>query len=715
MVRRHLRLMAAVFLVVLAATAAFTMAARPTYTASVQLMVDKPGQKLLATDSDPAASSERALDNGTVETEVEVLRSPALAASVVRDLHLERDREFNPALARPTLLARARSLVGSLFSFSAAEPASLQKSEAQSPITQALAGHVAVRRVGTSYIIRLDVSSTDPEKSARIANAFARNYLGSQLAAKFKASQTGRDWLHAHMDELRENVLRAESALQNYKIQNKLLSADGATLTELEISSLDQQAVLSRAQQAEAEARLKTAMSQLASGSSGDDVGEALSSPVVQRLRQQRAEAGAKVASLESRYGPRHPDLLKAKQELAELDGQIQSEIERVVSNLRAQAAVAAERVASVDQSLNKSRAGLAATNRSQVRLDDLQRTADAERTLYEAFLSKYKELSAEAGLVQAQAHIVSLARAPDAPSAPNLQLNLLLGVAAGLACAAGSALVGEMFEKGFAEAEKMESELGLPYLGAIPSLHSMTALRDPLRVRPADHLIAKPISTFAESFRNLRAAIDFPRLTSKVRVLAVTSSLPGEGKSTTALALARSAALAGINTVVVDCDLRQRALDNMAGVAPRVGLVEVLNRSASLREALLVDEASGAMLLPVSTSLFTPKDLLNSKAMETLLGNLRRRFDLVILDTAPVILVAETRAVVRQADAVVLLVHWRRTPRVLVQTAVRLLVDAGVNLAGVALTRVDLRQKANIDPVDPTAFYRRHHKYYVA
>lgn len=707
--RRNLRLMAVVFLAVVAATAAVTLRMKPVYTGSVQLMIDKPGSGLLVEGEDKSHLSQGALDASSIETEVEMLRSPAVAAAVVRDLKLQKDPEFNPDLGSPGLLARLRGLIPSPRR-AAAEPSE----NALNRTANVVRSRLKVARVGASYIIRLDFTSRDPAKAALIANTYAREFLQAQLATKYETSQEANAWLQGHIGELRQRVVDAETALQNYKIQNGLLSAEGATLTEQEISGLNQQAALMRAAQAEAQARLNTAMQQLANGSDGDDIAETMNSPVIQQLRERRAQLSAQVANYESRYGPRHPDLIKARSELADTDAQIQAEIKRITSNLQAQAVVARERRASIDASLAGARQDLAQNNRSLVRLDELKRDADAERALYEGFLNKFKELSAEAGLAQTDAHIVSHAAKPTAPSAPRKSLNMALGTVLGLAAAVSAALLSEMLERGLHDAEFVERELSVAYLGSIPRMNSLVSPDRASRERPIDHLVTKPVSSFAEAFRSLRATIEYSCLATDAKVLAVTSSLSGEGKTTTAIGLARSAALASVRTVVVDCDLRQQSIAELLDLSPEVGLLEVLSGKVPLDQALLRDRKSGAMILPLVESHFTPEDPFSSPQMLQLVDELRRRFDLVILDTPPVILVTETRAVARCADAVLLLAHWRRTPRALVQTALRLLAGAGVKLAGVALTQVDLRRPASIDPGDPTAYYLTHKNYYV-
>jgi capsular exopolysaccharide synthesis family protein len=345
--------------------------------------------------------------------------------------------------------------------------------------------------------------------------------------------------------------------------------------------------------------------------------------------------------------------------------------------------------------------------------LNELQRDADAERTLYESFLSKFKEMSAEVGLAHSDAHIVSFARPPASPSAPRKGLSILFGIILGIAAAISAIFIAELFENGVSDSDVVERDLNVPYLASIPSLRSILKIKDSFQGRPVDYLIAKPFSSFAESFRSLNAAIGFSRGGARPKVIAVTSSLPGEGKTTTSVGLACSLAMTGARAVVVDCDLRRPSVSGLLRLNPRVGLVEVLSGKASLEEALIRDEASGAMILPLVQSLHTPKEIFGSEQMDRLIGILKERYDMIVLDTAPLILVTETRIISSHADAVVLVVHWRKTRRSLVRTSLKLLASAGAAVAGVAITRVDLRQSASVDPDDPSAYYRTYKKYY--
>ena len=721
--RRRLRLFVTVALLTLLAVVIVTFQQTPRYTATANVLIDT--RKKEVTDI-AAVMSGITGETSAVDTEVEILKSRSLAERVVRQLKLDQDKEFNAALNRPSALAMVIGApaagVHALLHLAqpqetrtAAVDAQALRAQKQfeSVVDHAL-GRLKVRRQGLTYVIDVDFTSEDPAKAATIANTFAALYLTEQLEAKFDATKEANGWLNDRLKGLRDEVEAAESAVSQYRIQNGLLAAVGSNLTEQEVSQLNQQLAEAQAAQAEQDARLSTAKRQLANGSNGEDVGEALGSTTVSQLRQQRATVSAKAADLQTRYGPKHPEVQRVQRELADIDGQIQAEINRVISNLDAQAQVAHQRTASIQASLGHARGTLAGTNAASVRLNELQRNADATRSLYESFLNRFKETSAQEGMEESDARIVSKAKIPNAASYPNKKLMLAIGIALGLAAGMGAVVTAEALESGIATSEDVERMLGVPHLGAVPLLSSTQdgpATNQP----PGDFLAAKPLSAFAEAFRNLRTSLIHSKIDQPVRIIAVTSTLPAEGKTTSTFCLGRSMALSGSSTVVVDCDLRRRSINRLLGVEPTVGLVEVLSGTATLAEALIRDEASGAFFLPLAKSAFTPKDLFGSQAMDRLLTELKSHFDIVLLDTAPVLPVAEPRVIAPKADVVLFLVQWRKTPRKAVQAALQLLKSVRADVAGVALTQVNVRDQAKYGYGDAGYYYRSYRKYYAS
>jgi succinoglycan biosynthesis transport protein ExoP len=712
MFRRRARLMGAVAALVFLAVVLVTMTATPMYTATANVMLDTRAEQVVNVE---AVLSGLPADSSVVDTEVEILKSRRLAERVVNALQLDKDPEFNPALRSPGLVSSAKNAVTSMIASvtpQEAQDEAIAEQKAQERVVDSVLRGLSVRRSGLTYVINVSFEAESAPKAATIANKFAELYLLEQLEAKFDATQQATNWLNSRLEGLRDQVLAAEAAVQQYRINNNLLSAAGTNLTETEISNYNQSLAEARAQVAEDEARLSTARSQLARGSTGDDLGEALSSPVIQQLRQQRATVSSRVADLQGRYGARHPEMLTANRQLTDIDAQIQAEIQRIISNLEAQVQVSRQRAAAIGGSLSNARGTLAGNNQALVRLNELERTAEASRTLYESYLNRYKETSSQQGIEQSDARVVSQATIPTGQSSPKVPLNLALGLVLALGCGVGAVVLAEMLDAGLATAEDVEQRLDVSYLGAIPLLSSVAEGRVGA---PIDYVVEKPLSSFAEAFRNLRASVMYSRLGETVKVVAITSALPGEGKTTTSVCLARSAAQQGSRVILVDCDLRRRSVNRMFGAEPQRGLIEVLAGEATLEEVMTIDSVTGVRLLPLAKSSLTPRDVFGSAAMDRLLEQLRQSYDLVVLDTAPVLPVADTRVLAPKADAVVFLAHWRKTPQHAIEAAFRLLSGTGAHLGGVALTQVDMKQQSKYGYGDPGYYYAEYKKYYVS
>jgi capsular exopolysaccharide synthesis family protein len=674
------RLFAFVTISVLLVAVLAAMSIAPRFTATASVMLDPRREKV--TKADEVLSALPA-DDSVVASEAEVLKSRDLAERVGLSLQLDRDPYFNGEydLAHPSVLARIKELLP----HAPRTPEDKQTTHRREMVDNLLGG-LTVERVTNAYVINISYTDGDPDTSARVANAWASIYVQSQLEARLTANDQVNALLARRIDELREKMMTDDAAVQQYKIANNLLSAAGTNLTEQEISNYNQTLAQARAQVAEDEARLRTAQAQVAAGSNGEDVGEALSSPVVQTLRQQRAVVSARAADLKGRYGDRHPEMLKTDRELADIDQQIQAEIHRILSNLQARVAVSRQREADIGHSLSLARGTLASNNQAAVKLGELQRTADASRELYESYLGRYKETSAQSGIAQADARIVSQAKVPDTPSGPKARLNLALAFLLALASGCGSVIIAEALDTTLITGEEVESRLRRPFLAATPLLD-----KDGWRNSPADFAVANPFSLFAESFRTIRTALSGQGDASPQIVL-VTSALPGEGKTTVALGLARIAAHAGVRTVLVDCDLRRRSVGPAALSQPSAaGWIEAASGGRSLESILVTDEKSNAALAPLASDSTATAEIFGAAHFDAFLEELRRKYEFIVLDAAPVLALADTRALAPKSDVVVMVAEWRRTPLRRVATALSILETAGAAIGGVVLSKAKL------------------------
>lgn len=696
--------------------ALYTFSRTPVYTASARLMIDVAGQTVAPSTTEKAGPPPSSTSDSAIDTEVAIVQSRALAIKVVNELDLTKDPDFNLELA-PT--ARRSSAIGELVSgvkamVKPAEPVIRRRRSADSVVMdrvvdRVLAG-VAARRVGQTYAIDLSYTAREPNKAARIANAFAAAYATYNLDQKIEGNRQAVALLEGRVEALRQQAEQDTAAVQQYRIANNLLSTTGSTVTEQEISVYNQQVATARAEASEDAARLVTARQQLRNGSAGDDVGEALTSPVVQSLRAQRAQVSSRVADLQGRYGPRYPDVITANNQLRDIDAQIQAEINRVISNLEAKSQVSQQRVASLQGSLGGAKSSLRSNNAAMVRLDELTRKAGASQSLYESYLTRLGQTSAQEGTLRPEASIISSARAPYAPSAPNIPLYLLLGVMLGGGAGVFAAFMAELLTTGMTTADDVERRLRRRFLGTVPLVSSIEGGG----ADPIEAVVTHQRSAYAEAYRSLRAALQFATPGGEPKVVLITSALPQEGKTTTSIAFARSMALHGRKTLLIDADLRRRGVHRLTGkFNVRFGILEVLSGEATLEQALILDEATGLQVLAVCKTTHDEDYLLSSEAMDALLDRLRKIYDAIVIDCPPILPVADGRNLATKVDAVIFAVRWRKTREQAIRIALRLLPKANVNLAGVLLTAVDMRKQSRYGFGDAGYYYKQYKSYY--
>lgn len=700
---RRLPIFLVVAALILAGVTVYTFTATPTYTSAASVVITPQGADVLK--EQPTQSS---ADSSTIDTQVRVIESRAVARRVVDRLGLLADPEFNYRLLPQK--KRGFDLANLL---KGAKPGATPTDRAAGPqrvledVTDSVRGRISARRSGLTYVVDIAFTSTDPEKSARIANAVAQEYIAAGLETKYNAIRGDSNFISERLSFLAREVQANDASVQQYKIAHNLMSANGATMAEQELSTLNQQIAAARAELAERQGRLAAARGQISRGGGGGDVAAALGSGVVQALRAQRSEISRRQAELETRYGPLHPEVKRVERELIQNDSQIQEEIGRIASSLEAEVQVASQRLASLEASRGTAQGALGSNNAAMVGLNELQRRADASRAVYEAFLTRSKESSAQEGLQRADARIASPAQAPNAPTAPNKKLNLALGLVLAVVAGVGAVLLAENLDGALLTSQDIERKLMMPSLGAVPLLGRTG------KISKDAYILAKPFSGFAEAFRNLKTSLTLSREDREIKVVAVSSALPGEGKTLTTMSFGRSLAQGGARVLVIDGDLRRRQLTSAFRIPVGVGLVEVLEGAATLEQALQLDVPSGAKLLLLSEKAAPTADLFNTPALEALFQQLREEFDFIIIDTAPVLAVAETRAIAAKADATVFLVRWSKTPKQAAGAALDLLLSAGAFVAGVCLTQVDMSQQARLGYGDKLYYYRAYRKYY--
>ncbi len=711
-VKRRWRLGFAVAGTVFAAIVLVSTLMTPQYLSTASVLAAPHGEQDEPSETNVPPPAQLFVDTNAIDTDAQILGSHQLAMEVAQKLDLKDDPEFLPppkATDALSPLAFLHALKESLH-----PPQVLPKTvTTEERVTAALLKRMYIKRAGLTYVIDVGVRSKDSVKAARISNAIAQAFIAEDMIARATEARNMNDAIGPRLSQLAEEGQVADTAVQQFKIDHGLLSANGATMAEQQVSALNEQIALAKADYAEKMGRLSVARGQLRNGGGGSDVTAALESDTIRTLRAQQADTSQHLAQLTAYYGDLYPDVIKTRGQLTDINIKIQQEIDRILSSLTADVQVAQQRLASLQASQSAAQGSLAANNASQVGLLELQRRADAAHAVYEAYLNASKETSAKEGVVQPEARVVSWARPSTKPAFPNMLLVMVLGGGIGMALGALAMALAEMFNRGFDTSADLVSGLGLPTAGSIPSLDS--TLRRGVSAPPWDrYIVEHPFSAFAEAFRSLRTYLLLPGDGGPAPcVIAVTSALPREGKSTTAYCLAQSIAMAGSSVVLVDCDLRRGGLGKLGGGA-KAGLSEVLQGKARLEDALVRDETSGAWLLPVRPQGSRGTDTCALPTLKKLLDDLRARFEIVLLDTAPVLAAADTRLIAAAADATLLLAAWRKTPTQATQAAADLLIESGANVIGASLARVDLRQQARSAYGDRDHFFNAVKGYYV-
>ncbi|MDV7339293.1 polysaccharide biosynthesis tyrosine autokinase [Terasakiella sp. A23] len=693
-----------------------TLQLTPRYTASANVMLETRQSNVVDIESVVSGMS---AEMATVLSEVEVIRSTSLIRRVVEKLNLVRDPEFNSELAekpwfksildletyfdREILVSMGLRKVEIELSEQEAEEELLAK------VVENVKSKLSVSPVRRSLVITIAFTSTNPKKAALIANTVADNYIVDQLEAKFDATRRASSWLNDRIAGLRDKVQKAEAAVETYRIALTGKIGGSTEMTTQQISELNSQLILARAKRAEANARLRQVEDLMRTSGDLASAAEVLNSPLIHRLRDQEAQVMRKVSELESRYGERHPKMIKAKAELKDLRKSIENEVRKIAQSLKNEMVVARARENTLKQNLNQLEGKQGVQNQASIKLNELEREAKASRLLYENFLNRFKETSEQQNLQQADARVISKADVPILASFPKKKLIIAVAFI-------GSAFLGvvlvfllERLDNSFRSSDQLELYTGYPAIGMIPLVTGNLLNRKTVGRYP----IEKPASTISEAIRTLRTSMLLSDVDNPPKVVGVTSTVPSEGKSTVALWLTQVCAMSGQRALLIDCDLRRPSVHRSLDMENEYTLVEILAEECSLKDAIQKDTQSNMHVIPGKVTQANALDLLSSEHMETTLNELRKHFDMIVLDCPPVLAVSDAKIVGQLTDKMLYGVKWDSTPRGLVQTGLRAAKEAKIDLAGVVMTQVNVKKHAKYGYGDYGYYYGKYKDYY--
>jgi len=471
------------------------------------------------------------------------------------------------------------------------------------------------------------------------------------------------------------------------------------------LSELDVQLLQARAEQAQAEARLNGVrglnIEQIESSSA------IISSPLIQQLKQQEAEVRRKVADLATRYGERHPEMIDARNELNGIQDKIGEEVRKIVAGLQNDVNVARAKADSLQQGMTRLTAQTGEGNQAMITLRQLQREADSNRTLYQGLLDRFKQVTEQQDLQIADARVIARADQPIKPYFPKLWIFLVAGTSFGLVIGFLIALLLEYLDRGIRSLNIVEKTYGVPALGIVP----LTTMPD--GQTPTDYILKKPLSVYAESIRSIRAAIHFSDVDHPPKVVLITSSFPGEGKTIFSTSFARVLAKSGLKVLLIDADMRRPRVYSVLHLdKTKPDLAKVLAHDVPLEQAIQKD-ASGADVLIAHTKPPNPQNLLASHQMEKLLATVRKDYDMILIDTPPVIAISDAAILAKMADAVIYVIRWASTPLEVVGEGVKQLERFNVKISGAVLTQVNLQDRKRYGYQDYSYYHGHYKRYY--
>lgn len=710
-----------VMLVCVGAVFYFVNSVPPRYTAKALVIVENrsdPGPELRA------LISNMRIDTTLILGEAEVLKSRTLARQVIERLDLMNDPEFNPRLR-----IQNKSPIANIFGGSDTESANQKSFKTFSVYKQEMAGtppevtdqavgivvdrflkNIYARPIPGSFVLQVEFTSESATKSALIANTIVDTYIDQRLEQKFKASKKLSGWLDDRLESLRKQVRDSENAVEQFRTVNNLVSGARTEVTAQQLSELNSQLVLAKSKRAEAQARIKQIKNWINYPEKIETTDKAANSRIVQNLKIKESDILNRISEMSLRYGERHPSMINVRKELEDLRTQMKQEMRIVAKGLEADLNVAQARVEALETSLDDVEDVRLTENQANIRLRELSRESESSQVIFDTFLTTYKRADEREKLQEAEARVISYATIPRNASYPNKPLFLSLAIAASFFLGLALALLLEKLDNAYKTSLQLENETGYPCFGIVP-LATKFDKKKPI----ADYILSKPASNVAESVRTLRMVLNLRSKDKEKRskVVTITSSLPGEGKTTLSSWMSRLAAKSGEKVIVIDCDLRRPKLNDAFGKDPQNTLVEYLTGRATLEETIFRDPASGVHAIFARAVPNNALDLISKVQMKNLINALRESYDLIILDSPACLAVSDARLLASQSDQTLFAVSWDDTPREVVNAGVKQFADFGYDALAFVLTNVDIKRHSKYGYGDAVYYYSRYKQYY--
>lgn len=681
-------------------TGLVVMDIKPVYRASASVMLESGGANLVGVEDVYAVNASHMF---LVNTQFDILQSRDLAERVVRKLQLYKHPVFTEGAKQKEQEAKEKASKSPWYAFdfksllplSEEPPAKVltaqeKQERAIQSITSVIAGGLKVSPVDFSLIAHLSFESTDPKLAAQVVNAIADEFINNDLAVRLSGTVQATDWLNVRLEDLKAKLHSSEQALQLFRDREGLVEIGGVTsLGSSELKNLSQRMDVARRARIEAQnikqevqGMGKATLEQLMT------LPAVLQHQLIRELKREQSTMGRKVAELGKRYGARHPKMIAARSDLSTATTELSREVRKVVSGISREYQLALRNEQELAASWTASKNEVQDFNRKEFELRGLQREVETNRQLYEVFFTRIKGVSETGGFEKPHARIVDRAMPPSSPFKPNKKLMLILAAVLGIVLGCGVAILLDVLDNTIKSPDDVQDKLHYPLLGSVPKM--------PVDKKgDFEQFWQKPQSQFAEALRTIRTGVVLSGLDDPAKVIVVTSTVPGEGKSTTALNL--GSALGQMeNTLVIGGDLRRPSLAKKCKLTPNhPGLSHFVSGTAELDDCIEHLPELKIHVMPAGIIPPNPLEMLSSKKFISALEILKQRFDRIVIDSAPLHPVSDALILASYADSVIYVVKADSTSATLVKKGIASIVASNEPLTGVVLNQFDT-SKAN-------------------
>jgi polysaccharide biosynthesis transport protein len=632
------------------------------------------------------------------ETQYKILKSRSLSERVVRDLRLYQYPEFYQSHSYLGLVTKDPEKIPSPSDPNPPDP----NSEVYGNSVTNFMRSVAVDPIERSNLVEVSFYSQNPSLAARIANQLGEDYIDQNLQVKWDEALKASEWLSGRLVELKAKLKASEDALQAYAAKNSILfiqnaaNAQAQSMANARLEQLEEEYTRAQADRAQREAQYS-----LVQAGKVQDLPGVLDNRLIQSLEQDLSNLKRQYSELTATVKPGYPKAMALKKQIDTLQANLDHQKLALTQNLAQQYEAAEVREKYLGQLISQQESLVDVVSQKTIQYNILKREVDTNRSLYDGVLQRMKEAQVSAGLNASNIMVVDPAQVPKGPARPRVILNLALGFILGLSLGVGLAFLQEYLDNTLKTPDEVESLLRLPSLGLIPSVHLIDSSKSSERgittigngSKGSYALALQKDATAVEAFRSLRTSI-LLSANPVPKVLLVTSAVPGEGKTTTAVNLGATLASLGSKVLIVDCDMRRPSCHRAAGVKNSPGFVQCLTGRVQLSEAILpVNGVPNLSIIPCGPIPPNPAEVLSSPLTAELLRKLHTEFEYVLVDSPPILSVADSRILATITDAVVLVTRAYQTPYEAVRRARALLYGAGARILGVALNDVHIHK----------------------